>query len=86
MGKIAELKYIMLEKAFKDDEKAYLLFDRLYPKFKNFIWTFAVFSSALYVFFKILGRIGFEKTIIILAVSIAVYMRSWLKAVLYKKD
>lgn len=86
MGIIAKWKYAILHKAFKDDEKSYLTFDRLYPKFKNFIWTIATFMGAIYIFFKIHGRIGFEKTLIILMVSIAVYLRSWLKAVTYSKQ
>ena len=81
MGKVAEWKYKILEKVFKADEKSYLIFEKYYPKVKNFVWTVGVFMGALYVFFKILDRIGFQKTVMILMISIAVYLRSWLKIV-----
>jgi hypothetical protein len=86
MGKIAEIKYKILERAFRGNEDALILFDKIYPPVKNFVWTVAVFMAGIYIFFKILDRIGFHKTVIILMVSIAVYMRSWLKVVLEKQS
>lgn len=86
MGYFRDKKEKILVKVFKDDPDSILMFENLYPKVKNFVWTIGIFIGSLYIFFRVLDRIGFEKAIIILLVGIAVYMRSWLKMVIVSKE
>ncbi len=86
MGYFKNKKEKILVKVFKDDPDSILLFEGLYPKVKNFVWSIGVFIGSMWIFFNVLDRIGFEKAIIILLVGIAVYMRSWLKMVIVSQE
>ena len=48
-------------------------------KVENFVWTIAKFIFLMYLFNKLYSKIGFDKTIIIMMVTIIISLRSNLR-------
>ncbi len=79
MSKITEYQDKLLDKAFKGDDESHHLFWKYYPRLKNLVWSIVGFFASTFIFFRVLERYGFHKTVIMLMILIAVYLRAFLK-------
>ena len=55
-------------------------------KFENIIWIIVKFIFLTYLFNKVYARIGFDKTIIIMMVTIIISLRSNLRQIAQKEE
>jgi len=70
----------VFKKSTKDlSDKEISFFRKLGNNFAILVWGIAKFILLLYIFRRIHAKIGFEETIIILAVLIVVFLRANLK-------